>query len=128
MYRAIALALVLTGCAGIPSYYSTGCSSILECREEAEEVKLPTHMELLNFPPAEVKPIVAVYNFADYTGQRKRMDGVASFSTAVTQGPRVGFSPGSIGVVDMKRFSGAGARDELYLGRIEPMTIDNASL
>ena len=41
-------------------------------------------MELLNFP-AEVKPIVAVYNFADYTGQR-RMDGVASFSTAVTQG------------------------------------------
>ena len=43
-------------------------------------------MELLNFPPAEVKPIVAVYNFADYTGQRKRMDGVASFSTAVTQG------------------------------------------
>ncbi len=86
MYRAIALALVLTGCAGIPSYYSTGCSSILECRDEAEEVKLPTHMELLNFPPAEVKPIVAVYNFADYTGQRKRMDGVASFSTAVTQG------------------------------------------
>ena len=79
MYRAIALALVLTGCAGIPSYYSTGCSSILECRDEAEEVKLPTHMELLNFPPAEVKPIVAVYNFADYTGQRKRMDGVASF-------------------------------------------------
>jgi hypothetical protein len=49
-------------------------------------------------------------------------------STAVTQGPRIGFSPGSIGAVDMKRFSGPGARGELYKDRIEAMTIDNASL
>ena len=35
-------------------------------------------------------------------------------STAVTGGPRVGFSPGSIGAVDLKRFSGPGARGDLY--------------
>ena len=49
-------------------------------------------------------------------------------STAVTHGPRAGFSPGSIGAVDMKRFSGPGARGELYKDRVEAMTIDNASL
>ena len=37
-------------------------------------------------PPAEGKPIVAVYSFRDLTGQRKQQVGVASFSTAVTQG------------------------------------------
>ena len=31
-------------------------------------------------------PIVAVYNFEDLTGQRKRRDNLADFSTAVTQG------------------------------------------
>jgi curli production assembly/transport component CsgG len=31
-------------------------------------------------------PIVAVYGFLDKTGQRKSKDGIASFSTAVTQG------------------------------------------
>tara|TARA_B110000285_G_C15139669_1_gene629846 strand:+ start:880 stop:1194 length:315 start_codon:yes stop_codon:yes gene_type:complete len=49
-------------------------------------------------------------------------------STAVTGGPRVGFSPGSIGAVDLKRYSGPGARGELYGDRVEAMTIDNASL
>ena len=49
-------------------------------------------------------------------------------STAVTGGPRVAFSPGSIGAVDLKRFSGTGARGELYQDRVEAMTIDNASL
>lgn len=49
-------------------------------------------------------------------------------STAVTGGPRVAFSPGSIGAVDLKRFSGPGARGELYQERVEAMTIDNASL
>ena len=31
-------------------------------------------------------PVVAVYNFEDLTGQRKRRDNLADFSTAVTQG------------------------------------------
>jgi curli production assembly/transport component CsgG len=37
-------------------------------------------------PPAKGKLIVAVYNFSDKTGQRKAVPGIASFSTAVTQG------------------------------------------
>ena len=56
------------------------------CIEEAEAVKLPTHLELLELPPADKMPIVAVYGFQDKTGQRKSKDGIASFSTAVTQG------------------------------------------
>jgi|TARA_B110000879_G_scaffold212080_1_gene306838 curli production assembly/transport component CsgG len=78
--------ILMSGCAGIPAYNATGCASILECREDAEIVKLPSHQELLNLPPAKVRPIVAVYSFDDKTGQRRRQDGVASFSTAVSQG------------------------------------------
>ena len=37
-------------------------------------------------PPLDGKPVVAVYSFRDLTGQRKLQTGVASFSTAVTQG------------------------------------------
>ena len=36
-------------------------------------------------PPKE-RPVLAVYNFQDKTGQRKSVDNIASFSTAVTQG------------------------------------------
>jgi len=55
------------------------------CIEEAQEIRLPTHYELLVLPPAKTMPIVAVYQFLDKTGQRKRRDGIADFSTAVTQ-------------------------------------------
>ena len=55
------------------------------CIEEAKEIRLTTHYELLVLPPAETMPVVAVYQFADLTGQRKRRDGIADFSTAVTQ-------------------------------------------
>ena len=37
-------------------------------------------------PPANGRLTVAVYSFADKTGQRKSVPGIASFSTAVTQG------------------------------------------
>ena len=40
-------------------------------------------------PPAGKKVSVAVYQFVDKTGQRKPTPGVASFSTAVTQGAEV---------------------------------------
>ena len=56
------------------------------CVEFPEVVKLPSYVELLNLPPAEERPIVAVYNFNDKTGQRKAREGIADFSTAVTQG------------------------------------------
>ena len=82
--------LLITGCASVPMY-NDSCTvaiakSIGECKEAPEIVQLPTYEQLLNFPPAEQMPIVAVYNFKDLTGQRKRRDNLADFSTAVTQG------------------------------------------
>ena len=56
------------------------------CVEEPEVVRLPAYKELLNLPPAEQRPIVAVYKFMDLTGQRKDVAQGQSFSTAVTQG------------------------------------------
>ena len=98
----IIMSIILTGCSSLPLFTKEGiqCKSdiyqtqkgewrkidFLECVEEPEVVKLPSYQKLLNLPPAEKMPIVAVYNFADKTGQRKRQDNVASFSTAVTQG------------------------------------------
>ena len=86
----LVLVLLTSGCASIPSMQDTCDSTVMQrvgsCIEEAEVVKIPTYQELTDLPPAETMPIVAVYGFLDKTGQRKRMDGVASFSTAVTQG------------------------------------------
>lgn len=42
--------------------------------------------ELQDLPPPERQAVVAVYDFPDLTGQRRDKDGVASISTAVTQG------------------------------------------
>lgn len=56
------------------------------CKEGPEVVNLPAYIDLLNLPPAETKPVVAVYDFLDKTGQRKEGGGGQSFSTAVTQG------------------------------------------
>tara|TARA_B110000503_G_scaffold89035_1_gene134925 strand:+ start:931 stop:1719 length:789 start_codon:yes stop_codon:yes gene_type:complete len=61
-------------------------SRVGECVEKAEVVKIPTYQELADLPPAKDMPVVAVYAFMDKTGQRKSKDGIASFSTAVTQG------------------------------------------
>ena len=87
----VGLVILLTsGCASIPSMQDTCDSTVMQrvgsCIEDAEVVKIPTYQELADLPPAKVMPVVAVYGFLDKTGQRKRMDGVASFSTAVTQG------------------------------------------
>ena len=87
---AIVALLLITGCASVPMY-NDSCTTKLaqqfgECKEEPEIIQLPTYEQLLNFPPAEVMPVVAVYNFKDLTGQRKRRDNLADFSTAVTQG------------------------------------------
>ncbi len=87
---AIVALLLITGCASVPMY-NDSCSTKFaqefgECREAPEIIQLPTYEQLLNFPPAEQMPVVAVYNFKDLTGQRKRRDSLADFSTAVTQG------------------------------------------
>ena len=62
--------------------------SAMECIEEPSQVELPTYAKLRRLPPAEKKPVVAVYDFADMTGQRKQRDNIALFSTAVTQGAK----------------------------------------
>ena len=84
------LVLLTTGCASVRTVNDSCSTAIMDkigtCIEEAESVKLPTHLELLELPPADKMPIVAVYGFLDKTGQRKSKDGIASFSTAVTQG------------------------------------------
>ena len=56
------------------------------CVEEPEVITLPSYIKLLELPPAEQMPVVAVYQFADKTGQRKPKDNIADFSTAVSQG------------------------------------------
>ena len=102
---------ILTGCASFPKWsdkpadcaYETGkygegwkkdvvtgvaktWSRKYICVESPHAVKLPAYIDLLNLPPAKERPIVAVYQFQDLTGQRKQIDQYASFSTAVTQG------------------------------------------
>jgi len=111
MIRYLLTALLLTSCSSIPKWSDnpddctfgagkweegfkkdivTGVGKALTrnyiCVDEPEIVKLPSYIQLLNLPPATEKPVVAVYQFQDKTGQRKSVDNIASFSTAVTQG------------------------------------------
>jgi len=77
----IAVALLLNGCAAI-----VGAGSGLALEPKGPEIVPSSAHQLLNLPPPNTKAIVAVYNFTDKTGQRKTIDNIASFSTAVTQG------------------------------------------
>lgn len=90
-YLGIALLCVgfLSGCASMALPGDKNCTTdFLQCIEEPKEVELPTFKKLRQLPPAETRPIVAVYQFADLTGQRLSSGGAASFSTAVTQGAK----------------------------------------
>ena len=60
----------------------------IEHQPQVAENKLQKEFDAVP-PPAGQKLSVAVYNFVDKTGQRKPTPGVASFSTAVTQGADV---------------------------------------
>lgn len=114
LLTAVSLAIILTSCASVPRFsnepqecnpetwgdeydhdlvnYARAMGRTFErampfiCVDEPEAVKLPSYIELLKLPPAKNKPVVAVYNFSDKTGQRKAVDNLASFSTAVSQG------------------------------------------
>ena len=101
---AVVLTAVLSSCASIPQWSDNpqDCTPdpVVDvvtavkypfkrnyiCVNEPEVVKLPSYIQLLELPPAKEQPIVAVYNFLDKTGQRKAREGIADFSTAVTQG------------------------------------------
>ena len=61
-------------------------SNFPEPLKNSSSIKLPSFIELLDLPPAEEMPVVAVYQFTDKTGQRKPKENIADFSTAVTQG------------------------------------------
>jgi curli production assembly/transport component CsgG len=63
-------------------------SGIVEYRPEVAPNKMQKEFDTLP-PPNGKKVAVAVYSFADKTGQRRPQAGVASLSTAVTQGAEV---------------------------------------
>jgi curli production assembly/transport component CsgG len=72
--------LLLSGCAAVQT---TGLN---EMKPEVTKSMLKKEFDTLP-PPSVGKPVtVAIYGFTDKTGQRKMQTGVASFSTAVTQG------------------------------------------
>ena len=80
--------LFLQGCAsiGLPQKHSD-CLDGLACIK-GPVIEPSSSLQLVNLPYPNQKTVVAVYSFADLTGQRKGGDNVASFSTAVTQGPQ----------------------------------------
>lgn len=79
------LAILLSSCAVIAKNEDLVIS---QDRKPAQVLDLQSE-ELANLPPAELKPIIAVYpnSFSDLTGQRKSNSSFAMFSTAVTQAP-----------------------------------------
>ena len=58
-----------------------------ECFSKNAFINEPITAEIKALPRPNVQPIVAVYKFEDMTGQRKSVDGYASFSSALTQAP-----------------------------------------
>jgi len=75
------LVLVLTGCA-------LSQKAGFEYRPEVAPNRMQKEFD--SIPPPDGKKLsVAVYSFADKTGQRKPVSGIASLSTAVTQGAEV---------------------------------------
>ena len=85
---ALGCVLFFSGCASMAVPGDSYCNgNFMQCIEEPKKVELPTYKQLRALPPAEVQPIVAVYNFGDLTGQRKEGD-APLYSTAVTQGAK----------------------------------------
>jgi len=60
-----------------------------KCFSKDAFINEPITKQIQEIPSPEVQPVAAVYKFADYTGQRKSVDGYANFSTAMTQAPEV---------------------------------------
>jgi curli production assembly/transport component CsgG len=72
--------LLLSGCSAF------GPLTPIKFNENEAEVLPPPKPKQEIPPPHNGKIVVALYSFKDLTGQRKQQTGVASFSTAVTQG------------------------------------------
>ena len=79
---ALTIVTLLNGCALIQS---TGLNEV-DPTLTTQRVGVKKEFDTIS-PPASAKPLsVAVYSFADKTGQRRAQINVASLSTAVTQG------------------------------------------
>lgn len=76
------VAAVLTGCA------ITQKTGVVEYKPEPTPNKMQKEFDIIP-PPNGKKVTVAVYSFADKTGQRKPQANIASLSSAVTQGGEV---------------------------------------
>ena len=59
----------------------------MECFSKNAFLNQPITDAIKEVPLAKQRPVVAVYVFPDATGQRKSIDGYASFSSALTQAP-----------------------------------------
>jgi len=86
--KLLTILLVVQGCAviGMPQSNLDCNDGFLACIE-GPVIQPSSTEQLVNLPYPNQKTIVAVYQFSDLTGQRKGGDNIASFSTAVTQGP-----------------------------------------
>ena len=57
------------------------------CFSGAAVLEKPVTKEIQALPLPARTPVVAIYKFEDLTGQRKSRDGIADFSSAMTQAP-----------------------------------------
>jgi len=103
----IVFLLLLTGCGSIPSK-----PGIIE---SPMSQRSPLEQQLLNLPTVDAPEMtIAVYGFADKTGQRKTADAYATFSSAVTQGAESW-------LIDALRSAGAGK----WFKVLERVSLDN---
>ena len=57
------------------------------CFSGAAVLETPVTKDITTLPLPARTPVVAIYKFEDLTGQRKSRDGIADFSSAMTQAP-----------------------------------------
>ena len=77
-WKIIILPLLLSGC-------MTTSNGVLGM-QDSPTIMTTQVKALQSLPPPDKQAVVAVYDFPDLTGQRRDKDGIASISTAVTQG------------------------------------------
>jgi len=94
------LATLVSSCASHRSYVSPCLSNpegdyeyLVDIVQKAQcfsgdaILEKPVTKDIQNLPMPARTPVVAIYKFEDLTGQRKSRDGIADFSSAVTQAP-----------------------------------------
>jgi len=72
---------------GFLAFCVTGCTTLPYVGiKDDPRLEMPAFNELRNLNPPTRQVVIAVYDFPDMTGQRKDGNGIASLSSAVTQG------------------------------------------